>query len=81
MKVRLTIDRFEGDDKSVAVLVADGGGQITIPRGWLPKGAEAGDVVSLSITRDARATRAVVEKTTKVQDELRKSDPGGDIKL
>ena len=46
---RLTIDRFEGDKKQIAVLLTDGGDQINFPKTLLPKGAKAGDILSLSI--------------------------------
>jgi hypothetical protein len=81
MRIRLTIDRFEGARKEIAVLLADDGTQISFPKGLLPRGARAGDVLAVSIERDAEATRQVVERTKKVQDELKESDPGGDISL
>ena len=81
MKLRLTIDRFEGDDKSIAVLLTEDGTSVNFPKGLLPRGAKAGDILSFSITRDAAATKDVADKTRQVQDDLKKSDPGGDIKL
>jgi hypothetical protein len=81
MKIRLTIDRFEGDDKAIAVLLADDGATINFPRSLLPKGSKAGDILSFTIARDLAATREVAEKTKAIQDDLRKADPGGDIKL
>ena len=41
MGVRLTIDRFEGDGKSIAVLLTDDGDAINFPKALLPKGAKA----------------------------------------
>lgn len=81
MKTHLSIDRFEGDEKEIAVLLTDDGTPLNIPRRLLPKGAAAGDVLRMSIDRDVDATRQVADKTRKVQDALRKTDPGGDIKL
>ena len=81
MKFRLSIDRFEGDKKQIAVLLADDGDQINFPKGLLPKGVKAGDILSLTIERDAEATRQVAEETRAVQEDLKKTDPGGDIKL
>jgi hypothetical protein len=40
VKLSLTIDRFEGDGKSLAVLLADDGTAINVPRALLPKGAK-----------------------------------------
>jgi Protein of unknown function (DUF3006) len=79
--IRLSIDRFEGDKKQIAVLLAEDGTAINFPKALLPKGARAGDVLTFQIERDAGATRELTDKTRKVQDQLKKSDPGGDIRL
>jgi hypothetical protein len=81
LAIRLSIDRFEGDKKEIAVLVADDGTAIDFPRALLPKGVKAGDLLTLQIERDAEGTRKLAEDTRKVQDQLRKTDPGGDIRL
>jgi hypothetical protein len=81
VNLRLSVDRFEGDRKQVAVLLADDGTQINIPRNLLPKGTKPGDILSLSIERDAGATRQVARQTRAVQSDLKKTDPGGDVKL
>jgi hypothetical protein len=99
VKTTVSIDRFEGDRKQIAVLVTDDGEQIPLPRKMLPKGAKAGDVLIMEFggddasprvvatakdaatSPDAAATEAVARKTRKVQDELKKTDPGGDIAL
>lgn len=81
MTTQLTIDRFEGDGKQIAVLLTDDGDTINMPRALLPKGAHAGDVLTLTIERDAEATRRVADETRKVQDELKSRDTGGDLKL
>jgi hypothetical protein len=78
---RLSIDRFEGDRKQIAVLLADDGTPIHFPKALLPKGARPGDVLTITIQRDTEATKRVAEATKRVQDELKKRDPGGDIKL
>jgi len=79
--IHLSVDRFEGKDKSIAVLVGDDGETINVPRAFLPAGAKPGDVLSMALERDEAATRKLAEDTRKVQDELRATDPGGDIKL
>jgi hypothetical protein len=81
VKIRLSVDRFEGDKKQFAVLVTDDGQQFSIPRGLLPRRAKAGDVLTLQIEVDAQATRDVADSTKRVQDDLKKRDPGGDIRL
>jgi len=81
VKIRLSIDRFEGDRKQTAVLLAEDGTAIDFPKALLPKGARAGDLLTLQIERDAEATGKLAEDTRKVQDQLRKTDPGGDVRL
>jgi hypothetical protein len=81
MTTTLSIDRFEGAKKEVAVLVADDGTSFDLPRRLLPPGTKAGDVVSLTIERDAKATTRLVAKTKKVQADLAKGDDGKDIQL
>jgi hypothetical protein len=81
LKVRLTIDRFEGEKKQVAVLLADDGTAINFPKKLLPKGVKGGDILWLTIERDQAATEEVARQTRAVQDELKKTDPGGDIRL
>jgi hypothetical protein len=78
--IRLTIDRFEGDKKQVAVLLTDDGHQINFPQGLLPKGSKAGDIFSFTIERDAQTTGKFADQTRIVQADLKKTDPGGDIK-
>jgi hypothetical protein len=79
--IRLSIDRFEGDKKQIGVLLTEDGTAINVPKALLPKGVNAGDILTLQIERDVEATRKLVEDTRKVQGQLKKSDPGGDLKL
>ena len=81
MPTQLSLDRFEGKNKSIAVLLTDDGDSINLPRSLLPPGARAGDVLTLTLERDAEATRKVAEETRQVQKDLKATDPGGDIKL
>ena len=81
MNIRLTIDRFEGSKKQVVALLSDDGDQINFPKKLLPKGVKAGDVLTFTIEKDVEATKQVAEETHAVQEDLKKSDPGGDIKL
>jgi len=78
---RLSLDRFEGKGKQIAVLLTDDGEILNMPRSLLPPAARPGDVLTLSLEQDAEATRRLAEDTRRVQDELSKRDPGGDIKL
>ena len=81
MVIRLAIDRFEGEKKSIAVLISDDGTPINFPKRLLPRGSRDGDVLTFVIERDVTTTRKVTLETRKLQDELRKTDPGGDIRL
>jgi hypothetical protein len=81
MPARLSFDRFEGKSKQIAVLVADDGATLNVPRSLLPAGAKPGDVLKLVLEVDAAATARLAKESKRVQDELSKRDPGGDIKL
>ena len=81
MTLRLSIDRFEGDRKQTAILLTDDGTPISFPKRLLPKGVKAGDVLTLQIELDAQATRDVADETKRVQDQLKHTDPSGDIRL
>jgi hypothetical protein len=79
--IRLSIDRFEGAKKQIAVLLTDDGTQISFPRALLPKGSKSGDILTFSIEKDNEATKKVAQDTRAVQDDLKRTDPGGDINL
>ncbi len=82
MKTRLSFDRLEGDRQEIAVLLADDGTTINLPKAVpLPRAARPGDVLTLALTRDLKATRQLAEQTKAIQQELKATDPGGDIKL
>jgi Protein of unknown function (DUF3006) len=78
---KLSFDRFEGKGKQTAVLVADDGTAVNVPKSLLPPAAKPGDVLTLSFELDPAATAKLKEQTRRVQDDLSKRDPGGDIKL
>jgi hypothetical protein len=63
MTLSLSIDRFEGDRKQIAVLLTEDDTPINFPRPLLPKGAKAGDVLTLQIERDTEATKRVADAT------------------
>ena len=81
VKTRLSFDRLEGERQEIAVLLADDGTSINLPKRFLPKAARPGDVLSLSLSRDVRATRQLADQTKAIQAESKATDPGGDIKL
>jgi hypothetical protein len=81
LKLQFSIDRFEGPHQDVAVLLTHDGTQVSLPRSLLPDGVKAGDVLTLTIEKDAEATKKVSQETRAVQAELKRTDPGGDIAL
>ena len=81
MTTRLSLDRFEGKNKSIAVLLADDGTVLNVPKALLPKGARPGDVLTLTIERDAEVTAKLAAQTRQIQEELKAKDPGGDLSL
>jgi hypothetical protein len=78
---RLSLDRFEGRNKEIAVLVNDEAVIVNLPKSLLPPSTKLGDVLTLTLERDAAASRQVAQETRRVQDRLSECDPGGDIKL
>ncbi len=80
-RLSLSLDRFEGRGKEIAVLLTDDGETLNIPRALLPPGSKPGDVLALSLEHDAEATRELADETRRAQDKLKDRDPGGDIKL
>lgn len=81
MTIRLSIDRFEGPRKSLAVLVTDDGRSIVFPRDLLPKGSKAGERLTIDLERDPEGTAEVARQAQAIRDDLGPTDPGGDIKL
>jgi Protein of unknown function (DUF3006) len=81
VRLSLSVDRFEGTDKPLAVLLTDDGEAINMPRSLLPPAVKPGDVLTLTIEHDAEASRKLADETRKVQRKLSEGDPGGDIRL
>jgi hypothetical protein len=81
VSTRLSLDRFEGKGKQIAVLLTDDGEALNFPKSLLPPGTKPGDVLTLTLERDDLASKQLAEETRQVQDRLAQRDPGGDIKL
>jgi hypothetical protein len=75
---RLTIDRFEEDR---AVVVTDDDQSLILPRAALPNDAREGDVLKLRFQVDKPATEGLRAQARALQDDLKKTDPGGDVSL
>jgi hypothetical protein len=67
MTIRLSIDRFEGDRRQIAVLLTGDGTQINFPKALLPRGSKPGDILVIDIERDTEATRRVAKATKQVR--------------
>ena len=78
MRLSLSFDRYEGH---FAILLTEEGQQVDFPKELLPKGTKSGDMLSFSIDVDREATDALKRETRELQDKLRKTDTGEDIKL
>ena len=81
MGISLSIDRFEGARKETAVLVTDDGRSVLLPRNFLPKGLKAGDLLTMTLERDAAGMAELAKRARAVREDLDKTDPGGDIRL
>jgi hypothetical protein len=77
----LTIDRFEGETKQIAVMLTDEGDSFNLPRSILPPNAKPGDILTFDLELDNEQTRDVADETRRVQERLKRRDPGGDLKL
>ena len=83
------VDRIEGN---IAVLVSDTGATVHVPRVELPTGIREGAVLRVrfgaknlpdwsSAVIDKKEEERRLREATKMLDEMKRSDPGGDIKL
>jgi Protein of unknown function (DUF3006) len=81
VRLSLSVDRFEGKSRPIAVLLTDDGESINMPGSLLPPGVKPGDVLTITIEHDAEATRKLADETRRVQGKLSQGDPGGDIRL
>ena len=81
VRLSLSVDRFEGTERPIAVLLTDDGAAINLPRSLLPPAVKPGDVLTVTIEHDAEATRKLADETRNVQHKLSEGDPGGDIRL
>jgi len=61
--MKAMIDRIEG---TIAVLISceDEAVRLNLPAALLPPGTREGDIITLSIERDAEATRAAKERVS-----------------
>ena len=69
VKIGAVIDRFEGDN--AVLLVGREEQQAVFPVAGLPEGLSEGDYIRMVISYDAKATKAALEESTRLLDELR----------
>ena len=81
MTIRLSIDRFEGDKKQIAVLLAEDGTAINFPKALLPKGAKAGDSSRSRSSATPRRPGSWPRTPARSRTSSRRRTPAGDIKL
>ena len=81
MRFQICIDRFDGDHKEIAVLLLVDGRTVLFPRDLLPKGAKAGDSLSLTLDRDLSTTRTLARQARQIREAQGRNDSGGDIQL
>jgi hypothetical protein len=81
MKWKLSIDRFDGIHKELAVLLTEDGRSFVFPRDLLPPGSRAGELLSIEIERDLAGTAELRRQAQKIREDLDQTDPGGDIAL
>ncbi|MCK4648760.1 DUF3006 domain-containing protein [bacterium] len=67
--MRGVIDRIEDE---IAVIELEDRSQFLFPAKRLPKGAEEGSVLNITITYDRKATKREKEKIKKLQEKLLK---------
>jgi len=83
------VDRLEGN---IAVLVSDSGATVQMPRVELPTGLREGAVLRVrfgaqnlpdwsSAVLDKEEEQRRLREAKEMLDDLKRSDPGGDIKL
>jgi len=68
MKIEVTIDRFEGT--KAVLLYGEDGMCINWPRELLPEGLQEGDVLSINLKKDGKATQKALKQTENLLREL-----------
>ena len=77
MSTRLSLDRFEGKGKQIAVLLTDDGETLNLPRSVLPPGVKPGDVLTLTLEHDPVAIQAGRGRDPRRSRQAGGTRPGG----
>ena len=73
VRLSLSLDRFEGKGKQIAVLLTDDGDTLNVPKSLLPPNSKPGDVLTLTLEHDAQATRISPTKPDRSKTNYRRA--------
>ena len=78
--IRFTLDEFNhsSEGESCATLVHEDGGEVVVPRRYLPDCAQLNQILTVTFAIDADSTDARKEEVRRLQHRLFHRDPGGD---
>ena len=68
MKIEVTIDRFEGT--KAVLLYGEDGTSINWPKELLPEGLQEGDVLTINLKKDGKATQKALKQTENLLRDL-----------
>ncbi len=68
--MRVQIDRFEDNGMAVLLLYPEGQRSFDLPREWLPREAESGDVFEVYFAHDRLETERMADDNKRLMDEL-----------
>ncbi len=73
--MKAIIDRIEGD-LAVLLMGDDGLSRVSVPLSLLPDGCREGDVLNVSIERNAEATQQARERVSGLMEKLKRKNQG-----
>ena len=71
-RTRGVIDRIEDDGTAVVLVGEDEGESLDVPAALLPKGAEGGDHLSITIALDKESRESAEDRVKALQEKLEK---------
>jgi hypothetical protein len=78
MKNNLSLDRIEG---KIAVFLTNDGEEFLLPKNLLNIQAKPGDIFTIILRKDIKATNDNKKKTEEIQSQLESTDTGENIHL
>jgi hypothetical protein len=76
VEMKVTLDRFEGD-MAVLLVRDDESIKFNMPIALLPEGCQEGDILDISITRDAKATEDSKARVSSLMERLKRKNQEG----